>query len=79
MSAAERMPVILASRTGGGPVLQKTYGYTGGEIDLLEKGLIPAGWLDGPKARVLLSLLLRHRSPAKADIAAAFAQFSGQD
>lgn len=57
--AARNMPVILASRAPAGETLSNTYGFVGGEIDLQRRGLIRAGWLDGVKARVVLSLLLR--------------------
>lgn len=56
---AQRMPTVLASRIGVGETLRKTYGFVGSEMDLLGRGLIPATILEGPKARILLSLLLR--------------------
>ena len=53
------MPVLLTSRTGAGEVLTRTYGgFPGSETSLIEAGLVPAGSLDGLKARVLLALLL---------------------
>jgi L-asparaginase len=55
---ATRIPVVLASRTGGGEVLRETYGFPGSERDLLERGLIRAGYFDGLKSRILLSLAL---------------------
>jgi L-asparaginase len=74
--AALRMPVLLASRTGTGETLAHTYGFPGGEMDLQARGLLRAGWLDGPKARVLLTLLLR-RGCTRAEIAGAFAAWGG--
>jgi L-asparaginase len=70
-SLASVMPVVLASRTGTGEILQRTYGFPGSEVDLLERGLIPAGYLDGLKARILLSLLLR-TGMTRGDIPPAF-------
>lgn len=55
---AARMPVVLASRAMTGPVFTSTYGYPGGEIDLIARGLIPSGELSGLKSRLLLGLAL---------------------
>lgn len=70
---ASRLPVVLASRTGGGEMLRHTYGFPGSEQDLLSRGLIPAGFLDGRKARILLSLLLASGCNLD-DVRAAFEQ-----
>lgn len=72
--AAARMPVVLASRTRAGEVLRATYDFPGSESDLLARGAICAGWLDGPKARVLLTVLLRAGHDGAA-VRAGFAQF----
>jgi L-asparaginase len=68
---ATEMPVVLASRTGSGELLQNTYRYHGSETELLEAGAIPAGTLDGLKARILLSLCLAE-DPAGENVASAF-------
>ncbi len=72
---ARRVPVVLASRTGSGPVLGATYGYPGGEVDLLGRGLVAAGSLDARHARVALLLLLS----AGADRDAVAAWFAAVD
>ena len=72
---AATMPVVLASRVHAGPAFTATYGFSGSEMDLLRRGVIPAGNLRGLKARLLLSLLLRNQQEPGA-VASAFAPYS---
>ncbi|KOX33468.1 MULTISPECIES: asparaginase [unclassified Streptomyces] len=79
---ARRVPVVLASRTGGGATLSHTYRGPGSEHDLLRRGLVPAGPLDPAKARILLHALLSSGAagPAGYDrprITAAFTHLNG--
>lgn len=63
----QSMPVVLCSRTGAGRVHTNTYGYPGGEIDLIRRGVIPGENLSAPKARLLLSLCLLDPPKTAAD------------
>ncbi len=67
------MPVIFASRTGAGETLTRSYGYAGGEMDLIARGLIPAGPLHARQARIALAILLSNGA-RKEDIAGFFGQ-----
>lgn len=62
--AAPQIPVVVSSRTGGGRTLTSTYGFPGSERDLVDRGALLAGWLDGRKSRVLLHALLAADVPA---------------
>jgi L-asparaginase len=68
------VPVVLASRTGSGPVLRWTYGFPGSERDLRDHGLIGAGFLDPYKARILLQLLVAAEAN-RDEIVSTFAHF----
>lgn len=62
LSACQRVidsgcPLVFASRTGAGGTLLNTYGYAGGEEDLIRRGAIPAGTLTPRKARLLAYVL----------------------
>jgi len=71
---AQAMPTVIAARTGGGPMLRKTYAGPSAEIALREAGLIWGGRLHPLKARVLLETCLRAGldQPAIADLFDAF-------
>jgi L-asparaginase len=56
---ARAMPTVISPRTGGGPMLCKTYAGPSSEIALREAGLIWGGRLSPLKARVLLETCLR--------------------
>jgi len=62
------MPVVFCTRTGSGEVLAHTYGFAGSEMDLLARGLVAGGALDGRKARVALALALAHAHDDEAAI-----------
>lgn len=71
---AQKMPVILASRTGAGEVLSKTYSFPGSESDLLNRGLISSRGLSSLKAKIMLTLCLSLRLE-KNEIANKFLSF----
>ena len=65
---ADSIPVVLCSRCGEGAVAASY--ARGGGFDLAAAGVILAGDLAGPKARVLLQLALGAGLDAAAAIAA---------
>ncbi len=55
---AARVPVVLASRTGSGPILTATYGGRGSESELARLGVVGVGTLTPLKARLRLQVAL---------------------
>ena len=56
--AVTKIPVVLASRIGSGELLRETYMFPGSEIDLMDKGIINSGLMNGLQAKIILTLLL---------------------
>jgi len=54
----DTVPVIVGTRTGSGSTARETYGFEGGEMDLISKGARMSGLLSPRKARILLWLLI---------------------
>jgi L-asparaginase len=74
--ARDSFPILIATRTGGGETLRRTYGYAGAEIDLDRCQVIRAGWLPPAKTHALLSLLVAAGCD-EPEIRARFADFGG--
>ena len=73
---ARNIPVVLCSRCSGGHVFQNTYGYSGGKIDLFNRGILSGGWLSPFKTKILLTLLINLEYSIK-DISDALRYFDG--
>jgi L-asparaginase len=65
-AAIEAMPVVLCTRVAAGRVFGRTYGFPGSEMDLIQRGVVPAGHLSASKARLLLALLISTGSSLEA-------------
>jgi L-asparaginase len=61
---ARGVAVVLATRAAAGRNLERTYEMPGGEADLIRRGVLPAGWLSGGKARLRLLVALALGVPA---------------
>ncbi|MGO1944383.1 MAG: asparaginase [Ancrocorticia sp.] len=59
------VPIVFATRQGGGTTTVAAYDYPGSEIDLLSRGFVGAGYLSPRKARILLALLVANGASLK--------------
>jgi len=59
INIGSKIPVVLCSRTRVGKILKKTYSFKGSELELLKNDLIPGGYLNSLKSRILLYVLLK--------------------
>ncbi|ARJ06921.1 L-asparaginase [Cnuibacter physcomitrellae] len=71
---AARIPTVAVSRTGAGELYRAVGAFPGSEQDLAAAGVLFGDDLDGPKARVLLTLCLG-AGLDRAGLAARFATF----
>lgn len=55
---AGKIPVIVATRCDSGSTAHSTYGFKGGEMDLVKRGASMAGFVCPRKSRILLWLLI---------------------
>ncbi|CAF25697.1 asparaginase [Bartonella quintana] len=58
---AQKMPIIIASRTCTGSTTRTTYGYKGSEVDMIASGALMSGYLSAVKARLLLWAFLAQK------------------
>lgn len=68
-----KVAVVVTSRVDWGSV-EPSYGDVGGGADLVKRGCILGGDLDGPKARILLMLGLANHGDDRAKLADLFAE-----
>ena len=78
VEVAARIPVVLTSRAGAGPVHARTYAGQGSGSRLLAHGLVPGGRLSGLRARTLLRVVLGgDPQPDRESVAEVFRRHGG--
>lgn len=64
VEAAGAMPVVVATSAHRGGTLERTYGFVGSEMDLLEHGVMLGGELSARKTRLLVWAYLAQGKPS---------------